>query len=293
MSYCDHLRCWALSPCLVHGVGLAAVGGMTAQRRAEAQEAQKRVMKHQFAVQNKYNSSETEASLKHKGLSKFEFNEERQDLIVESDMTGDNLRKTLEECGLRVKLIGQGSLEKNLGCAVCAVGYLGETAVNKVLGVVRFVQLSDNELHIDGTVDGLSPGPHGFHIHEFGDFSNGCTSTGAHFNPGGHPHGAPEDEIRHAGDLGNIIADENGRANFRFTDRQLKVWDIIGRAVVVHEKEDDLGRGGHPDSKKTGNAGGRVSCGLIARSAGVFENSKRICSCDGKTIWESEPFKQN
>jgi len=288
MAYCEQVRCWQLAPCAFHGLAFAGF----AAHRAEAQAESKRVMRHQFAVAlEEGQSSKAKASLQSAGLTKFELNDERKDLIVESDMTSEELRKMLEECGVKAKLIGQGSVEANLGCAVCAVGYLGETAVNKVLGVVRFVQISENELHIDGTVDGLTPGKHGFHIHEFGDFSNGCNSTGPHYNPNKMDHGAPEDEIRHAGDLGNIEADDKGRASFRFTDRQLKVWDIIGRAVVVHAQPDDLGRTDHPDSKKTGNAGARVSCGLIARSAGVFENAKRICSCDGKTIWESEPFK--
>jgi len=71
---------------------------------------------------------------------------------------------------------------------------------------------------------------------------------------------------RHVGDLGNIEADESGKAAFNFNDPQLKLTgehSIVGRSVVVHAGTDDLGRGGHDDSKTTGHAGGRVACGVI------------------------------
>ena len=92
---------------------------------------------------------------------------------------------------------------------------------------------------------------------------------------------------RHVGDLGNILADENGRARFRLTDKLIKVWDIIGRSVVVAEGKDDLGLSDHPRSKIDGNCGKRLSCGIIARSAGIFQNSsKKFCACDGVPIWD-------
>ncbi|KAG7465259.1 hypothetical protein MATL_G00174420 [Megalops atlanticus] len=111
----------------------------------------------------------------------------------------------------------------------------------------------------------------------------GC---GEHFNPFGKQHGAPEDSERHVGDLGNVLAGPDGRASFRLEDSQLKVWDIIGRSLVVDSGEDDLGRGGHPLSRLTGNSGERLACGIIARSASLFQNPKQICACDGVTIWE-------
>ncbi|ONL95132.1 Superoxide dismutase, partial [Zea mays] len=101
---------------------------------------------------------------------------------------------------------------------------------------------------VRGKVTGLTPGRHGFHIHVFGDTTNGCNSTGPHFNPHNKPHGAPFDDERHLGDLGNIVANEDGDAEVFIRDLQISLsgpHSILGRAVVVHADPDDLGRGKH------------------------------------------------
>ncbi|CAG7867377.1 unnamed protein product, partial [Brassica rapa] len=133
-----------------------------------------------------------------------------------------------------------------------------------VKGTIFFTQEGDGATTVTGTVSGLKPGPHGFHVHALGDTTNGCMSTGPHFNPDGKTHGAPEDANRHAGDLGNIIVGDDGTATFTITDSQIPLTgpnSIVGRAVVVHAERDDLGKGGHELSLSTGNAGGRVACG--------------------------------
>lgn len=134
-----------------------------------------------------------------------------------------------------------------------------------VSGTIRFTQEGET-CHVTGEVQGLKPGKHGFHIHQFGDRTDGCTSTGGHWNPFQKEHAGPEDEVRHHGDLGNIIADDNGVAAVNICDRLVTLtgeYSVIGRAVVVHADEDDLGRGGFSDSKTTGHAGGRLACGVI------------------------------
>ncbi|KAL9235090.1 hypothetical protein vseg_009886 [Gypsophila vaccaria] len=135
-----------------------------------------------------------------------------------------------------------------------------------VSGTVNFTQEGDGPTTVTGTITGLKPGLHGFHVHALGDTTNGCISTGPHYNPAGKEHGAPEDDLRHAGDLGNITAGDDGTATFTITDSQIPLSgpnSIVGRAVVVHADPDDLGRGGHELSKSTGNAGGRIACGII------------------------------
>ncbi|MFW8314572.1 superoxide dismutase family protein, partial [Klebsiella pneumoniae] len=89
---------------------------------------------------------------------------------------------------------------------------------------------------------------HGFHVHEFGDNTNGCTSAGPHFNPCGKEHGAPCDENRHVGDLGNIEASGDGPTKVCISDKQISLFganSILGRTIVVHADPDDLGKGGH------------------------------------------------
>lgn len=128
------------------------------------------------------------------------------------------------------------------------------------------LQESDGPVKVTGEVSGLKPGKHGFHVHEFGDATNGCTSAGAHFNPTNKTHGAPDAEVRHVGDLGNVVADDNGVAKLNIQDKLISLTgenNILGRTIVVHEGEDDLGLGGVELSKTTGNAGGRLGCGVI------------------------------
>jgi len=142
----------------------------------------------------------------------------------------------------------------------------------KVQGVIHFYQLGGptSQVRIIGNLTGLSPGPHGFHIHQLGDTTNGCKSMAGHFNPNQVKHGAPYDLYRHAGDLGNIKAGLDGVANVDIVDKHISlngIYSIIGRGVVVHQGEDDMGRGGDDGSAKTGNAGGRVACGVIGRSS--------------------------
>ncbi|CEO98172.1 Superoxide dismutase [Cu-Zn] [Plasmodiophora brassicae] len=136
-----------------------------------------------------------------------------------------------------------------------------------VHGLVTLSQGSDGDpVKVTGKIEGLTPGQHGFHVHEHGDTTQGCASTGGHYNPFGKTHGAPADTERHVGDLGNITANAEGVAVVDIVDRQLSLtgqYSIVGRAFVVHEGVDDLGKGGHELSKTTGNAGGRVACGVI------------------------------
>lgn len=141
-----------------------------------------------------------------------------------------------------------------------AIAVLHPTKGNKASGIVKF-QKAENGIKVTAEIKNLSPGKHGFHIHEYGDCSaEDATSAGGHFNPFDKPHGAPTDKERHIGDLGNIIANEKGVAKKEMMDTVISFSgksSIIGRAVVVHAGEDDL------KTQPTGNAGPRVACGII------------------------------
>nr|ADO28257.1 Cu-Zn superoxide dismutase [Ictalurus furcatus] len=116
-----------------------------------------------------------------------------------------------------------------------------------------------------GNVTGFTPNStHGVHFHEFGDMSNSCTSTGLHFNPTNMTHGNIGGVISHSGDLGNIIADANGTLIFNTTNAGLIVLEALGRALVIHSLQDDLGLGGNAGSLTTGNSGSRLTCGILA-----------------------------
>ncbi|XP_050359933.1 uncharacterized protein LOC126779858 [Nymphalis io] len=187
---------------------------------------------------------------------------------------------------------GRRSVLQGFGDTQSAVAMISSQRCCKqqVLGVIRFQQNDGGPLVGDGSVDGLAPGPHGLHVHDAGDLSLGCNSIGDHYNPHRSPHGAPSDppDKRHAGDLGNIVADDKGRATFRILDSVLNIYDIVGRSVAIKENADDFGRGSSPASKTDGDSGASVACGIIARSAGIFQNPKRICACDGVVVWDEK-----
>jgi superoxide dismutase, Cu-Zn family len=140
-----------------------------------------------------------------------------------------------------------------------AVAILHSASGSQVMGTVTFTQVGDT-VQVVADITGLTPGKHGFHIHEFGDCSApDAASAGGHFNPMKKPHGAPDAAERHAGDLGNLEADSTGKAHLELKDSMLKLSgenSILGRGVIVHEKVDDW-------SQPTGNAGGRQACGVI------------------------------
>jgi len=138
---------------------------------------------------------------------------------------------------------------------------------DKVSGTIWFEQAAGGgPVCVKGELKGLAPGLHGFHVHQFGDTTDGCTSAGPHFNPNNKEHGGPGDAVRHAGDLGNVTAGADGVAKVDVKDAQISLGGancIVGRTLVVHADPDDLGKGGHELSKTTGNAGARVACGVI------------------------------
>ncbi|XP_043107083.1 superoxide dismutase [Cu-Zn] [Puntigrus tetrazona] len=146
--------------------------------------------------------------------------------------------------------------------AVCVLKGAGD-----VTGTVFFEQENEkSSVKLSGEITGLTPGKHGFHVHAFGDNTNGCISAGPHFNPYNKDHGGPDAGVRHVGDLGNVIAADNGVAKIDIEDKLVTLsgeHSVIGRTMVIHEKEDDLGQGGNEESLKTGNAGGRLACGVI------------------------------
>ena len=109
-------------------------------------------------------------------------------------------------------------------------------------------------------------------VHTLGDLREGWKSTGPRY------HQKPEcgEESDRDGDVGVVECDESGSGQLLVEHSRMKVWDIIGRSVVLHE-------GGKPDGLGSG-------WGIVARSAGLFENNKKVCACTGRTLWEQAEF---
>ena len=131
------------------------------------------------------------------------------------------------------------------------------------MGTATFTELPTGGVKVHVHIEKAPPGTHGLHIHEKGDCSDPkAASAGGHFNPGGMPHSGPMDMKRHAGDLGNIEIKPDGTGDLDITSDMLTVKpgpnSVAGRAVVFHEKNDDL------TTQPTGNAGGRFGCGVIS-----------------------------
>jgi len=141
-----------------------------------------------------------------------------------------------------------------------AICVLSSTEGNETSGIVTFTQ-SEEGVKIVAQIEGLTEGKHGFHIHQYGDCSAvDGTSAGGHFNPEGKKHGSQMDHERHIGDLGNVVANAEGKAYYEKVDKEVSLNgknSIIGRGIIVHAGEDDL------KSQPTGNAGARVACGVI------------------------------
>ena len=140
------------------------------------------------------------------------------------------------------------------------VAILSPSSGSQVSGTVVFTKTADGATALVD-LQNLKPGKHGFHIHEKGDCSDPkANSAGAHFNPAKSHHGGVDTPQRHAGDFGNIEADASGKAHVEVKLKGVKFEgadSVIGKAVIVHEKEDDL------KTDPTGNSGDRVACGVI------------------------------
>lgn len=143
---------------------------------------------------------------------------------------------------------------------------LNSKSGSNVTGTVTFTEDGNDDVQMVAKISGLKPGVHAIHVHETADCSSDdAKSSGGHWNPTGQPHGkwGTEDGAYHRGDIGNFVADENGEGTVNF---HTELWcigcedetkNIVGKAIIVHEGEDDL------TSQPSGAAGKRVSCAGI------------------------------
>jgi Cu-Zn family superoxide dismutase len=132
-------------------------------------------------------------------------------------------------------------------------------------GVVTFTQEATG-VHVVARVQGLTPGPHGFHLHAGSACEGDFKSAGDHFNPGNTPHGGPAAAQHHAGDFGNVEVAADGIGNLDLVTDALSIGsganDVLGKAVILHQGSDDL------TTQPSGNSGARVACGVVQRAQG-------------------------
>jgi Cu-Zn family superoxide dismutase len=135
------------------------------------------------------------------------------------------------------------------------------TSGSTATGTVNLAQLGDGSVEVTATFRGVPPGVHGFHIHEKGDCGDNGNAAGGHYNPAGTPHAAPTVDPHHAGDFGNVMANEDGSVSTRFVTRSITVSEgsmtAIGHAIILHANPDDL------TTQPSGNAGARIACGVV------------------------------
>lgn len=137
-------------------------------------------------------------------------------------------------------------------------------------GLARLVQLNADLCLLDVTVQGLTPGLHTLAIHENGNLSRGALSCGERYTT------TADNE---AGTLGDIHVGANGWGDLVVETRRFSVHDVIGRSMVV--------------APATATPSGTGSlCGIIARSAGLFANMKKVCACSGRTLWEEARMQE-
>ena len=146
-----------------------------------------------------------------------------------------------------------------------AVAQIAPTRGNSARGNVTLTQMGQR-VKVVGEISGLRPGQkHAIHIHEGTECGEDGMKAGDHYNPSQHPHGLPDAKNRHAGDWGNLTANDQGVATINLTVENISLTgsqnSVLGRCVVVHEKADD-------GSQPTGNAGGRIGCGKIQPALG-------------------------
>ncbi|EFX02031.1 superoxide dismutase copper chaperone [Grosmannia clavigera kw1407] len=230
------------------------------------------------------------------GITKVESNLEDQSVSVEGTAPPSTIVKAIQSTGRDAILRGSGTsnsaavsiLETYHGpsgkcCATEAVD-AGTSADNKdryVRGLARMVQVAPSISVIDLTVQGVSPGTYYASIREYGNLQSGAVSTGPIWSGEGIPDvkgSGRQQQTAHKGHLGSIEVGLDGRGE-AFLEKEFQVWELIGRALVVSPLDESR------ESVALQNDADTV-VGVIARSAGVWDNDKTVCSCTGKTLWD-------
>ncbi|KAI0014061.1 Cu,Zn superoxide dismutase-like protein [Xylariaceae sp. FL0662B] len=222
------------------------------------------------------------------GITKVDANLEDQLVAVEGTAAPSAIVSAIEATGRDAILRGSGASNN---AAVCILETYhrdekgGEALVpasapeastegsgvsdREVRGLARMVQVTPETTLVDLTLRGVAPGVYSATVREYGDLKFGAASTGPVW-AGGSGTTQPR------GVLGTVDVGKDGRGA-AFLDHPFQVWEVIGHAMVVSRQKEGAG-----ELKNDEN----TVVGVIARSAGMWDNDKTVCSCTGKTLWE-------
>ncbi|KFY92421.1 hypothetical protein V498_04979 [Pseudogymnoascus sp. VKM F-4517 (FW-2822)] len=203
------------------------------------------------------------------GISKVEANLKDQLISIEGTAAPSAIVSAIQGTGRDAILRGTGTTDSS---AVCILETHSQQLSDKVKGLIRMVQVSSSLTLFDLTIRGLAPGKYNATIRETGDISQGVVSTGAMWKDS-----AKDGPQGFKGRLGTVDVDGNGLGSV-FIDKPIQIWEMIGRSIVVSRQHDGEGKFEKNDDN--------TLVGVIARSPGVWDNDKTVCSCSGKTLWE-------
>jgi len=212
------------------------------------------------------------------GISKVDADLAQQLVSIEGTAAPSAIVAAIQSTGRDAILRGSGAPNS---AAVCILETHSTTVPNKVRGLARLVQVSPALTLVDLTIRGLSPGSYWATLRETGDITEGAASTGGLLELAQSKTDKETGELP-KGVLGTVNVGQNGLGNV-FLDRPIAIWEIIGRSMVVSKKQDGKFEKEDPDTL----------VGVIARSAGVWENEKTVCSCSGRTLWEERTDEVN
>lgn len=181
----------------------------------------------------------------------------------------------IQETGRDAILRGSGKAES---AAVCILETHASSVKDQVRGLIRMVQVSSSMTLLDITLKGVSPGIYNVSVRERGDISEGAGSTGGIWDLLQAQKELPPRPAK--GVWGTLEVGQSGLGSV-FMDKPIQIWEMIGRSIVVSKKQDNYNKE-DPDTL----------VGVIARSAGVWDNDKTVCSCSGKTVWEERKEQQ-
>ena len=189
-----------------------------------------------------------------------EFDSANGRIVLKTDKDTHEIEETLTRSLTGVRLVGQSSEDSVSSAGVAII------AGARARGIVRLIQ-ENSQFKAEGNVSGLDAGEYDVSVNEFGDISDSCNSTGAPVK-----RTLESGIVTECGILGKLHCDEGGKAKFSLISPHLSLSACVGRSLVIS------------------SSAAKVACGIIGRSAGVTENAKKVCACDGKVIWEDQVF---